>query len=258
MPSIRAHVRHQVEKLRMRISSSFGYRIKWLAVLKVGQKKEPPSFGLDGLDRALIDLIDVEPNYYVEVGAHDGVLASNTLVLELFYGWQGLLIEPALSTFKKLKKNRSGVRNHLLRAACVPASFTGTSVDLVYSGLMSVTLGLDSDIKEPWKHALEGRRFLRPADEVRIERVPAMTMTRALELAGAPPSIGLLSLDVEGAELDVLLGIDFSRYRIDWILVECRDLERLDVFLVSQGYELYAAMSSLDYLYRFVDKRGSD
>ena len=207
---------------------------------------KPTSPALTGLRRNLLHEIDTSPNYYVEIGANDGVAQTNTLALETFFGWRGLLIEPINSVYEKLAKNRSRRRNTLLRAACVSSRFPDATVELVYSNLMSVAIGLDSDVSDPFAHADSGRYQLRAEDPVRVESAPAMTMTRALELAGAPDRIGLLSLDVEGAELEVLKGIDFDKYRFDWMLIECRDLGRLETFLRNHGYVLQKDLSTHD------------
>jgi FkbM family methyltransferase len=170
--------------------------------------------------------------------------------LELFYGWNGLLIEPIDSTFQKLKKNRNGRRNFLLKAACVSSSYSLPTVDIIYANLMSTAVGLDTDVEDPVAHAEYGTRFLAPDDSIRVEQVPAITMTRALEIAKAPGEIGLLSLDVEGAELEVLKGIDFQKYQFNWIVVESRKIGRISDFLDGHGYVLLSKLSKHDYLFQ--------
>lgn len=204
---------------------------------------------LPTLEQKLLKLINTSPNFYIEIGANDGVAQSNTLALELFYGWEGLLIEPSSATFERLKKNRSKRRNYLLKSACVSSGFPDSRVDLVYSNLMSVVLGLDSDVADPRAHAESGGKFLSADDSIYIESVPCITMSGALNIAGAPARIGLLSLDVEGAELEVLKGVDFEKYQFDWILIESRDIKRLTKFLNPHGYVLKKKMSHHDYLF---------
>jgi hypothetical protein len=114
---------------------------------------------------------------------------------------------------------------------------------------MSTVVGLDSDVADPVAHAESGAVFLRPEDSVRVEFVPARTLTAVLEESQAPRNIDLLSLDVEGAELEVLRGLDLNRYQISWILVECRNIERLTHYLVQFGYELRAQLSGHDFLF---------
>lgn len=62
---------------------------------------------------------------------------------------------------------------------------------------------------------------------------------------GQPPD--LLSIDVEGHEMEVIAGLDLDRHCPQWILVET---DRQD--LVSEalrGYELVAQLSYHDYLF---------
>ena len=246
--TIRAHVAHQWGNIQKLFRRLFGFRIRWIARFVLGYRK-PSYFGLEGLDQKVLEAIDTSPSYYIEIGANDGVSQSNTLALELFYGWKGLLIEPANSTFEKLKRNRTKRRNYLLRSACVSRSFPQATVDLIYANLMSIAVGLDSDVPDPGAHAASGEKFLSQEDSVSIESVPAITMTRALEIAGAPGRIGLLSLDVEGAELEVLRGIDFQKYHFGWILVESRSVQRITSFLEKNGYAMQSKLSAHDYLF---------
>ena len=110
-------------------------------------------------------------------------------------------------------------------------------------------MGLESDLPDPEAHVQAGAKSLKSEHSTRVETVPATTMTRALGMAGAPARIGLLSLDVEGAEIEVLKGIDFKRYQFDWMLIECRSIERLARFLDIKGYVLQEKLTHHDYLF---------
>ena len=48
----------------------------------------------------------------------------------------------------------------------------------------------------------------------------------------APKLIDFLSLDVEGSELEVLNGIDFTVYNFKFILVESRDDDEMIKYLI--------------------------
>lgn len=76
----------------------------------------------------------------------------------------------------------------------------------------------------------------RPLNEVLIE-------------AEAPALIDFLSLDVEGAELEVLKGIDHQVFRFKYILVECRKLPELQAYLAPQQYRYVGNLTQHDFLF---------
>jgi hypothetical protein len=61
--------------------------------------------------------------------------------------------------------------------------------------------------------------------------------------------VTLFSLDVEGFEVDVLKGLDLSRHRPDFILVETRGINEVTLAL-SSHYDLIAKLSHHDYLFK--------
>lgn len=248
--TLRAQLLHQTGRLRTFAKKVFGFRSILMARFILGNPTELPSFGVNELDLRLIQEIDHDSKYYVEIGANDGVSQSNTLTLELFFGWEGVLIEPASSTFRQLVRNRSRRRNYLVRSACVSFEHKGENVELLYANLMSIVSGLDSDVHDPMQHAKDGEKFLPPGVALNCEMVPAVSMNSVLRAAHTPQLIGLLSLDVEGAELEVLRGIDFDQYRFSSILVESRNVERIAKFLSARGYALRKALSAHDYLFQ--------
>jgi len=244
LATVRAHAIHLI---RTHIPRKWFTRSRLLAKIKPNR-----DFGLDGLDTRLAEIVQKERGFYIELGANDGVTQSNTLKLELFRGWKGVLIEPVPRVFARLKKNRSRQRNHLEMAACVSFDFDKEYVEIAFSNLMSTPLNIDSDIDDPIAHAGSGTRFLEGSDKqeaLTVLRLPSSTLTAVLDRARAPRSIDLLSLDVEGGELDVLKGIDFDRYRINWMLIESRNIDRISQFLSPLGYRLHTKMSRHDYLF---------
>ena len=76
-------------------------------------------------------------------------------------------------------------------------------------------------------------------------------MTKILDEAEAPNKIDFLSLDVEGAELAVLSGINFKKYNFKYMLVECRKKNDIKNYLQKHGYKLVEKLSHHDYLFKF-------
>ena len=64
-------------------------------------------FGLNGIDKEIRKNLVEGPGFYVELGANNGIKQSNTLTLEKYEGWHGLLIEPEPNNFRDLLRNRS-------------------------------------------------------------------------------------------------------------------------------------------------------
>ena len=114
-------------------------------------------FGLNNLDKKILEYINYKDGYFIELGANDGITQSNTKHLELFKGWHGVLIEPSPTQFKKLKKFRSK-KNHFYNAACVAFDFPKDTIELIYSNLMSVALEGRNDILDPVEHAKSGEK----------------------------------------------------------------------------------------------------
>ena len=233
----------------MSIVRVLGFRLARLSRFLLIAHQPTAARGMNRLDNEIIRLLRPGQGYYVELGANDGVAQSNTLVLELFHGWTGLLIEPVPKIFRRLTKNRSRRRNRLVEAACVSSSHDGGEVLLAAAGLMSTPVGLESDIPDPIRHARSGVKFLRETNEISFVQASAMTLTQVLEMAGSPKVISLLSLDVEGAELEVLKGIDFNQYCFELIVVESRDVNRLEDFFSSKGYILSHHLPPLDFFF---------
>ncbi|MDO9438424.1 FkbM family methyltransferase [Hydrogenophaga sp.] len=203
---------------------------------------------LNQLDRQLEKYVDVDNGYFVELGANDGVTQSNSLYFEKHRGWRGLLVEPTPHNFLKCRKNRAS-RSSVYCAACVSFEYDQEFVRIAYSNLMSAPVNLESDISDPMAHAQLGERFLRDQETVFEFGAVARTLNDLLLDAAAPSVVDFLSLDVEGAELEVLKGIDHERFRFRYMLIECRDFPRLSSFLQAHGYAFVEKLSSQDYLF---------
>jgi FkbM family methyltransferase len=205
-------------------------------------------YGLNNLDEKLERWLNYDGGYFVELGANNGVDQSNTLYFEKYRNWRGVLVEPTPHNFLACKKSRSSASSVYCNA-CTSFDFPDKYVDIAYSNLMSTPLGLDSDLEDPMAHAALGRQFLAPTDENFVFGALATPLNTLLEQANAPATIDLLSLDVEGAELDVLRGVDHGRFRFKYLCIESRSKDRVDAYLSEVGYTLLEQLTVHDYLF---------
>ena len=63
-------------------------------------------FGLNNIDQKLLQYLNYNNGYFIELGANDGVIQSNTLHYEIYKNWNGILIEPIKSKFDQCKAIR--------------------------------------------------------------------------------------------------------------------------------------------------------
>ncbi len=204
--------------------------------------------GLDGLDAKMRRHIDFDGGYFVEAGANDGVAQSNTLYYERHRGWRGVLVEPSHANYFKCRANRSPA-SKVFCAACVPFGYPERFVPMIYANLMSVSQLEGSDLTDPQQHVEAGRKYLSPDEDIVAYGAVPRPLNDMLIEAGAPSIIDFFSLDVEGNELQVLEGVDHSRFRFRYLLVECRALPRMTSYLESRGYQYREALSPHDHLF---------
>jgi FkbM family methyltransferase len=202
----------------------------------------------DGLDKKMEKYLNYENGFFVELGANDGLVQSNTYYYEKQKNWKGVLIEPSPNKFLECKANRAK-RNAFFCAACVSFDFQEEFVRIAYSDYMSAPLNLESDIADPLAHAKAGEKYLRENENVFEFGAKAVPLNSLLSEASAPKEIDFLSLDVEGAEIEVLKGIDHTSYRFKYLLIECRDFEKLNGYLSAAGYRFLEKLSHHDYLF---------
>ncbi len=203
-------------------------------------------FGLNKIDRKLRRFLSNRNGFFIELGANDGLKQSNTKYFELFRGWSGILIEPEPNNFHLIKNNRSQ-NSKSFHAACVSFDFPQIEIVMMYSDLMTSPLEGRNEIPNAREHAKLGEEFW--GGESYEFVAPARTLNSILKEAQAPSNIDLLSLDVEGAELEVLLGLDFTRYSFDYLLIESRNITSLEELLRLNGYVVTDKLSKHDFLF---------
>jgi FkbM family methyltransferase len=146
-------------------------------------------------------LRDLERGFYVDVGAADPEELS---VTRAFYerGWSGINLEPLDEYFVKLALARPRDTNLKVAAGRETGQRTLHAVD--GTGLSTM------DPKIAAQHRVDGWH---PREIV----VPVVTLEKIFK-EWAPPTIHFLKIDVEGAEAEVLEGLNLDLAR-PWIIV---------------------------------------
>lgn len=165
----------------------------------------------------------------IEVGANEPLsVCSQSLHLEQKLNWRCLLIEPNPVLAEKARELRP--KAVVYEAAC-------TSPEHV--GVMQLNIPIDENNQEVTGHAaLEQNADEHNYTHHKIVDVKADTLSNILNETGIS-ALDFLSIDVEGAELDVLLGFDFQRYRPRLILLEDKHLYlQKHLLLKRNGYKL--------------------
>jgi FkbM family methyltransferase len=168
--------------------------------------------------------------FYVEIGANDGITLSNTYLLEKDYDWKGICVEANPNLFDKLVKN-------IPTATCVSRAVYKKSdeeieFDMANEDLLS---GISESIPK------ESNHYNNVKNNKETIKVKTVTFTDLLDRNNAPKIIDYLSLDTEGSEYDILLSLDFNKYKFKLIDIEHNYIEparsNIKTLLLENGYE---------------------
>ena len=154
---------------------------------------------------------------FVELGALNGVNLSNTIMLERCWGWRGLLVEANPLSYEELE--RSGRTAHKEHAAVCEAG----------SGNMTIALSRKQhEISGFLSSYVNGsmKRFSRYVNLSDTAQVPCARLDVLMKRADMPARVNFLSLDVEGAEFDVISTVDPARFDVVLVELDRRDNDK--------------------------------
>ena len=197
-------------------------------------------FSQEGEDLIIKRLLPADKKgFFVDIGAHHPIRFSNTY---LFYkmGWRGINIDPRpgiMDSFDIIRPEDINLELAIGEGTSEEQSanyisFKEPAYNSVYVGQKEdVANSIDSEIIDIRKVSLKS------LDEVLEEHSESFT------------KINLLSIDVEGFEMQVLNGFTIEKYKPDIIVVEVRgfDISTCDSFeeynlLVKNGYKLRSVL----------------
>lgn len=209
-----------------------------------------PYAALYAMDRKLEKYLGFKEGIFIEAGANDGVAQSNTYFLEKKFGWTGLLVEPVPKYYRMCRRARKATT---VNCALGPFEKDGNDLEILSGGLMSLPTSVEDKFlhgRSVQEHAAFGaREYGSRAPEIVRTRIRALSnLLDELHIG----QIDFFSLDVEGFELEVLKGLDLSRHRPKFLLVETEQLADVAGFL-GPRYTLIDSLSHHDFLFRSTD-----
>jgi len=184
----------------------------------------------------IIDLFKgKEKGTFLDIGANDGKTLSNTYALALSYDWNGLLVEASPTAYERMLKNYFEIDSMI--------------------DFQNVAIGKEDGKLEFWESGeLLGKgdvalvssgvfTELRRWDSLNMPfykmEVP-MTSVATMLSHSRHTHFDLLSLDIEGMELDVLPQIDFKALKIQVAVIEFngKDEQKYNDIMFPQGFKL--------------------
>ena len=144
--------------------------------------------------------------FFIECGAADGESLSNSLFFELERNWTGILIEANPDFHRSILSKK---RHAYVLQACLSTQKRHRKLRMqpagIYGGLV------DTMQRSHLKYIGAGKR-----DEITVNCFPLNAIMAAINVS----RVDYLSLDVEGAELEILRTIEWTQLKIDVITVE--------------------------------------
>jgi FkbM family methyltransferase len=149
--------------------------------------------------------------FFVDVGAHDGLTINNTLYFEKHNNWTGINIEPIKTVYDNLVLNRPNSIN----VNCAVYDSDGQTQFIYNKGYTEMISGI--------KDTYDTRHFQRLQIETEwtqstteIIKVNTKRLESIFDENGVT-HVNYLSIDVEGAEFEVIKSINFDKVFIDVI-----------------------------------------
>ena len=177
---------------------------------------------------ALLDLIfgGQKNGFFVEVGCIDGRRFSNTLTFEE-RGWHGLCVEAHAGYIEMLEKNRP----NSIVCHCAAGETDGDAI--FYANARGSLSSLDKTTEERWKR--DYSEYFSGFEEQSVKKVRLSTLLDENHIE----EIDILSLDIEGYEVEAMKGMDLNRHRPRVMVIESDSDEQerlLDQTILPHGY----------------------
>ena len=148
---------------------------------------------------------------FVDVGAHNGITFNNTLYFEKYNNWTGINIEPIKIVYDILLINRPNSFN----LNCAICNNDGEADFLCNTGYTEMISGLKENFDPRHLNRLQYENMM-TGSTTKVIKVNTRKISSICDEQNLS-HINYLSIDVEGAEFEVIKSIDFNKVFIDVI-----------------------------------------
>jgi FkbM family methyltransferase len=169
-----------------------------------------------------------EKGYFIEIGAADGKYLSNTYLLEKYFDWDGLVVEPAKVWEEKVKKNR----DCQISTDCVHSK---SNINIEFNETEKPEFSrsnISGQIEE------DSHEYLRKKNN-NVYQLTSISINDLFEKYEISENIDYLSIDTEGTEFLILNSLNLNKYNISIISVEhnhTKNREKIYNLLTKNGY----------------------
>lgn len=201
-------------------------------------------YGVEQMDRQIIEkYLNYNGGFYIEVGGNNGIFQSNTAHLEFEKNWSGILIEALPHKFNEMKINRP-----------MSICYNSCLSDIDDKDVIFYDVNLMSFIKNSRKSESADLQWINEGEKCQnLKKNNLILKTKRLEnilLENKIEKIDFFSLDVEGHELEVLLGMNININRPKYILIETTHKEEIFDFMKKNDYSQIDKFVVHDYLFK--------
>lgn len=186
------------------------------------------SYSQLGQDLWVLEVFKNKSNgYFLDIGCGHWKNLSNTLLLEQ-NGWTGLGIDPYAQGYEN--------RPSTTLCKCVLYSEKLENIDFIEAG----------DFGGILEHSKFPNHLVDKLSSSKVTKHNTCVLEEILESYNVPNYIDYLSLDIEGAEVEILSSCPFDKYSFGCITVEHNGNKKnqhiIQNILTNNGYKLYSTV----------------
>ena len=163
--------------------------------------------------------------FFLDIGGNDPIKINNTYFFEKYRNWNGLAFEPMPELNSKWKLSR--------KTECLQVALGDENSQVEFCQY-------ENDYMSGFSDDVDYNGKIKKTYKVQVKKLSDVLAERKIF------HVDFMSLDVEGAELKVLNGLDFSKFKIDYIVMENdKGIQKENVlrnFMWDKGYKLIARL----------------